>query len=105
MSIARSLIAPTSNVLLERALRDKLGRRGETAGSLGELEPLAMRLGLIQNTLKPRLRDPHLVVFAAYAIIQPGDAGHGIQLDGRSSTTIGTERRMTSSDWSPMAAS
>ena len=33
----RSLIAPTSNALLERALRDKLQRRAETIGSLGEL--------------------------------------------------------------------
>jgi nicotinate-nucleotide--dimethylbenzimidazole phosphoribosyltransferase len=62
---ASSLIAPTANPLLERALRDKLARRGETIGSLGELEPLAIRIGLIQNTLKPRLRDPQLVLFAS----------------------------------------
>jgi nicotinate-nucleotide--dimethylbenzimidazole phosphoribosyltransferase len=62
---APSLIAPTSNPMLERALRDKLQRRGETIGSLGELEPLAIRIGLIQNTLKPRFRDPQLVLFAS----------------------------------------
>ena len=62
---ASSLIAPTSNPLLERALRDKLQRRGETIGSLGELEPLAVRIGLIQNTLKPRFRDSQLVLFAS----------------------------------------
>jgi nicotinate-nucleotide--dimethylbenzimidazole phosphoribosyltransferase len=62
---APSLIAPTANPLLERALRDKLQRRGETIGSLGELEPLAVRIGLIQNTLKPRFRDPQLVLFAS----------------------------------------
>ena len=45
MSANRSLIAPTSNPLLERALREKLQRRAETTGSLGELEPLAIRLG------------------------------------------------------------
>ncbi len=65
MATARSLIAPTSNPLLERALRDKLARRSATCGSLGELEPLAVRLGLLQNTLKPRLRDPHVLVFAS----------------------------------------
>jgi nicotinate-nucleotide--dimethylbenzimidazole phosphoribosyltransferase len=64
-SAAPSLIAPTANPLMERALRDKLARRSETAGSLGELEPLAVRIGLIQNTLKPRFRDPQLVLFAA----------------------------------------
>jgi nicotinate-nucleotide--dimethylbenzimidazole phosphoribosyltransferase len=65
MPAARSLISPTSNPLLERALREKLQRRSETAGSLGELEPLAVRLGLMQNTLKPRFREPQVVVFAA----------------------------------------
>jgi nicotinate-nucleotide--dimethylbenzimidazole phosphoribosyltransferase len=73
MAVSRSLIAPTSNPLLERALLDKLARRAEAAGSLGELEPLAVRLGLMQNTLKPRLRDPQLLVFAA---------DHGLAVDG-----------------------
>lgn len=69
----RSLIAPTSNALLERALLDKLARREERTGSLGGLEPLAVRIGLMQNTLKPRLRDPQLLMVA-------GD--HGLALDG-----------------------
>jgi nicotinate-nucleotide--dimethylbenzimidazole phosphoribosyltransferase len=73
MSAQHSLITPTTNVVLERALHEKLQRRGETAGSLGELEPLAVRLGLMQSTLKPHLRQPHLVVFA-------GD--HGLAVDG-----------------------
>ncbi|MDP1690751.1 MAG: nicotinate-nucleotide--dimethylbenzimidazole phosphoribosyltransferase [Burkholderiaceae bacterium] len=69
----RSLITPTSNALLERALRDKLQRRAETIGSLGELEPLAVRIGLVQSTLKPRFREPQLVLFA-------GD--HGLAVEG-----------------------
>jgi nicotinate-nucleotide--dimethylbenzimidazole phosphoribosyltransferase len=69
----RSLIAPTSNAVLERALQDKLQRRAETIGGLGELEPLAVRIGLIQNTLKPRFLDPQLVLFA-------GD--HGLAVEG-----------------------
>jgi nicotinate-nucleotide--dimethylbenzimidazole phosphoribosyltransferase len=73
MSVQRSLIAPTAHPRLEDALRLKLQRRGETAGSLGELEPLAVRLGLIQNTLKPRLHQPQLMVFA-------GD--HGLVVEG-----------------------
>jgi nicotinate-nucleotide--dimethylbenzimidazole phosphoribosyltransferase len=72
MAASRSLIAPTSNPLLERALLEKLSRRAEATGSLGELEPLAVRLGLMQNTLKPRFRDPQLVVFAS---------DHGIAVD------------------------
>lgn len=73
MAVSRSLIAPTANPLLERALVEKLQRRGDTAGNLGELEPLAIRLGLMQNTLKPRFRDPQMVVFAS---------DHGIAVDG-----------------------
>ena len=49
MSVNRSLISPTANPLLEQALREKLKRRSEVTGNLGELEPLAVRLGLIQN--------------------------------------------------------
>jgi nicotinate-nucleotide--dimethylbenzimidazole phosphoribosyltransferase len=74
---SRSLIAPSSNPLLERALREKLQRRSEAAGSLGELEPLALRLGLMQNTLRPRFHDPQLVVFAA---------DHGLVVDGYAPT-------------------
>ncbi len=66
MSVNRSLISPTSNTLLEEALRSKLGRRAETTGSLGELEPLAVRLGLIQNTLKPRFRTPQIAMKHAH---------------------------------------
>jgi nicotinate-nucleotide--dimethylbenzimidazole phosphoribosyltransferase len=73
MVTSRSLVTPTSNPLLERALREKLLRRNEAGGGLGELEPLAVRLGLMQNTLKPRFRDPQLLVFAA---------DHGLAVDG-----------------------
>ncbi|WP_088283236.1 nicotinate-nucleotide--dimethylbenzimidazole phosphoribosyltransferase [Ideonella sp. A 288] len=73
MSLNRSLISPTSNPVLERALIEKLQRRCEAAGSLGELEPVSVRLGLMQNTLKPRFRDPQLVVFAA---------DHGLAVEG-----------------------
>ena len=73
MSKSRSLVTPTSSPLLERALREKLQRRNEAGGSLGELEPLAIRLGLMQNTLKPLLQRPQLLVFAA---------DHGLAVDG-----------------------
>ncbi len=73
MSHSRSLVSPTSSPLLEKALRDKLNRRAEAGGSLGELEPLAIRLGLMQNTLRPALREPQLLMFAA---------DHGLAVDG-----------------------
>ena len=73
MSNSRSLVTPTSSPSLERALRDKLQRRNEAGGSLGELEPLAIRLGLMQNTLKPLLHAPQMLIFAA---------DHGLAVDG-----------------------
>lgn len=92
MSVNRSLISPTANAVLEQALRDKLQRRSETTGELGELEPLAVRLGLIQNTLKPRFRTPQLVLFAA---------DHGLAVDGiggnaKQATTQIVQRLLTS---------
>ena len=88
MSLNRSIISPTNNPLLEQALRDKLKRRAEAAGSLGELEPLAVRLGLIQNSLKPRFRAPQIAVFAA---------DHGLAVDGVGDTgTASTATRMRS---------
>jgi nicotinate-nucleotide--dimethylbenzimidazole phosphoribosyltransferase len=73
MPVNRSLISPTANAVLEQAIRDKLARRSEVTGKLGELEPLAIRLGLIQNTLKPRFKAPQVVMFAA---------DHGLAVDG-----------------------
>lgn len=68
-----SLIAPTSHPLLEEALQAKLSRRRPGQRGLGELEPVAIRLGLLQHTLRPRFHEPQLVVFAA---------DHGLAVDG-----------------------
>jgi len=83
MPVSRSLISPTANPLLERALRDKLKRRSETTGKLGELEPLAIRLGLVQNSLKPRFRAPQLALFAS---------DHGLAVDGVGAAQASTAR-------------
>lgn len=77
MSVHRPLIPPTANTVLEGALREKLRRRSQTTGRLGELEPLALRLGLIQHSLKPRFEAPQIIVFA-------GD--HGLAVDGVGAT-------------------
>ena len=68
-----SLIAPTANPLLEQTLLTKLQRRALAQGGLGELEPVAVRLGLLQHSLRPRFREPQLVIFAA---------DHGLAVDG-----------------------
>ncbi|MDN3921145.1 nicotinate-nucleotide--dimethylbenzimidazole phosphoribosyltransferase [Roseateles violae] len=73
MPLQQSLISPTANPELEKALRERIDRRAAITGGLGELEPLAVRLGLVQNSLTPRFRDPVLALFAA---------DHGLVVDG-----------------------
>lgn len=73
MPIHQSLISPTANPQLERALRERIERRAAISGGLGELEPLAVRLGLVQESLTPRFREPTLALFAA---------DHGIAVEG-----------------------
>ena len=53
-AVARDV--PTSNPLLEQALRQKLERRAETTGGLGELEALADRL-------ESGIRNSELLIF------------------------------------------
>lgn len=85
MPVSRSLIAATANPLLERALRDKLKRRSDASGQLGELEPLAIRLGLVQNSLKPRFRAPQIALFAS---------DHGLAVDGVGSSAQASTARL-----------
>ena len=73
MSVNRSLITPTHNAVLEQALREKIEQRIDTGGSAGQLEALAVRLALIQDTLKPRFVAPQMLLFAA---------DHGLAVDG-----------------------
>lgn len=60
-----TLLPGTAHAPLEQALRRRLERHAELGGRMGALEPLAIRLGLIQHTLRPRLRQPQHIVFAA----------------------------------------
>ena len=73
MSTNRSLVSPTSHPALEKALAERLARRCPHGMQLGLLEAVAMRIGLMQGTLRPRFQDPQLLLFAA---------DHGIAVDG-----------------------
>ena len=63
----------SSTSLFARELQQRLDGKTKPPGSLGQLERLALRLGLIQQSLQPTVSRPHLLVFA-------GD--HGAARDG-----------------------
>ncbi|MEF3073649.1 nicotinate-nucleotide--dimethylbenzimidazole phosphoribosyltransferase [Methylobacter sp. Wu1] len=56
-------IAPLSSAL-RPALLHKIDQKIKPLGALGHLETLALQIGLIQNSLTPRLNKPCLIIFA-----------------------------------------
>lgn len=66
-----NIIPPDKEI--HKALLEKIDFLTKPKGSLGKLETLATRVGLIQQTLTPELRNPHNILFAAdHGIIEEG---------------------------------
>ena len=65
MTIARTImpITPVS-LAIQAALQTKIGQKTKPLGSLGKVEAVAEKLGLIQNTLSPALKNPTVLIFA-----------------------------------------
>ncbi|WP_091910523.1 nicotinate-nucleotide--dimethylbenzimidazole phosphoribosyltransferase [Chitinasiproducens palmae] len=72
LSVGVNAIAPL-DLRLHDALRHAIDRKTKPLGSLGRIEGLALRIGLIQRSLRPAIVRPTLLVFAA---------DHGIVAEG-----------------------
>lgn len=65
------VVAP--NQALRASLQQSIDMKTKPIGALGVLEETALRLGLIQHTLKPQLSKPTVVVFAAdHGLVEEG---------------------------------
>ena len=57
-------IIPPFSLALKPALQAKIDQKTKPLGALGQLETLALQIGLCQNSLTPTLNKPGIVIFA-----------------------------------------
>lgn len=67
------LIPAAGDAALNHALRAAIDGKTKPPGSLGMLETLAQRIGLIQQSVQPRIVEPALLVFAGdHGVVEEG---------------------------------
>ena len=82
MTFALPPIEPVTDVRLEAKLRHKIDHKTKPVGALGQLEDLALQLGLIQRSDVVSFQSPQMVVFAA----DHGIAAEGVSAFAQAST-------------------
>jgi nicotinate-nucleotide--dimethylbenzimidazole phosphoribosyltransferase len=64
----------TNTLTLQQQLQHIINNKTKPLGALGRLEEVALKIGLIQQTTKPVIQHPHIIVFAG----DHGIAGTGL---------------------------